>query len=289
MAEHEEVQYLRLIEKILAEGVVREDRTGVGTKSVFGAQMRFSLHSHFPLLTTKRVFWRGVAEELIWFIGGNTDARKLQNKNIHIWDGNSSKAYLERVGLGHRAAGDLGPVYGFQWRHWGAAYEDFEADYAGKGLDQLQQAIDTIRTNPSSRRIIVSAWNPTDIPEMALPPCHMTMQFYVAEGRLSCMMMQRSADMGLGVPFNIASYALLTYIIADLCNLQPGELIHTIGDAHVYLNHVEGLQEQLKRTPTPFPKLTINRHHERIEDYCFEDFTLSGYNPGAKIALPFAA
>ena len=194
-----------MVREVIAEGVKRGDRTGTGTLSVFGRQMRFDLREGFPLLTTKRVFWRGVAEELLWFIRGSTSAKELQEKNIHIWDGNGSREFLDKNGLGHREEGDLGPVYGFQWRHFGADYQDMHADYSGQGVDQLAEVIDKIRNKPEDRRIIISAWNPAAIPEMALPPCHCFCQFYVANGELSCQLYQRSCDMGLGVPLNIAS------------------------------------------------------------------------------------
>lgn len=234
---HEELQYLNLVRDILENGVARNDRTGVGTLSKFGAQMRFNLRDgRFPLLTTKRVFWRGVAEELLWFISGSTNARELQAKGIHIWDGNASREFLDRQGLTHREEGDLGPVYGFQWRHFGATYVDMHTDYRGQGVDQLAACIELIKKDPNNRRIVMSAWNPSDLKLMALPPCHMFCQFYVANGELSCQvtflpllssqapqMYQRSADMGLGVPFNIASYSLLTRLVAQVCDLQPGK------------------------------------------------------------------
>lgn len=257
--EHDEVQYLNLIRRILKSGIRRGDRTGVGTIGVFGTQMRFNLRNQFPLLTTKRVFWRAVAEELLWFVKGSTDARLLQQKNIRIWDGNSTREFLDASGFQDREVGDLGPVYGFQWRHFGAKYKTCNDDYAGQGVDQLQEVINSIKNNPNDRRIIMSAWNPCDIPQMALPPCHCLAQFYVSEGELSCMLYQRSADMGLGVPFNIASYALLTYMIAHITGLKPGDFVHTLGDTHVYLNHVEPLKEQLVRDPRPFPTLKIKR------------------------------
>nr|CAI5855914.1 unnamed protein product [Callosobruchus analis] len=258
--EHEEYQYLNHIKKILEQGVKRGDRTGVGTYSIFGAQMRYSLYDEtFPLLTTKRVFWRAVVEELLWFIRGSTNAIELKEKNIHIWDANSTREFLDSIGLKDREEGDLGPVYGFQWRHFGAEYKGMHADYTNKGIDQLAHVINTIKTRPTDRRIIMCAWNPVDIPEMALPPCHCLCQFFVANDELSCQLYQRSADMGLGVPFNIASYALLTYMIAHVTGLKPGEFIHTLGDSHVYLNHKEALMEQLKREPRPFPKLIIKR------------------------------
>jgi dihydrofolate reductase/thymidylate synthase len=288
-SEHPEQQYLRLAREVLRTGVRRGDRTGTGTLSVFGRQMRFSLRDGtLPLLTTKRVFWRGVAEELLWFVRGSTNAKLLQDKKVRIWDGNSSREYLDSIGLTNREVGDLGPVYGFQWRHWGAEYTDMHANYEGKGIDQLQRCIDTIRTNPTDRRIIMSAWNPTAMPDMALPPCHMFCQFYVANGELSCSMYQRSADMGLGVPFNIASSALLTHMIAHVTGLAPGEFVHTIGDAHVYANHVEALQVQLQREPRPFPTLTIKRTVDKIDDFVYEDFAVEGYEPHGNIKMQMA-
>ncbi|KAL5491086.1 hypothetical protein EMCRGX_G016306 [Ephydatia muelleri] len=282
---HDEYQYLNLIRTILERGTIKGDRTGTGTKSIFGAQMRFSLRDGFPLLTTKRVFWRGIAEELLWFIAGETNAHKLSEKNIHIWDANASRTALDSLGFSDREEGDLGPVYGFQWRHFGAKYVNMHTDYHGQGVDQLAKVIETIRKNPDDRRIIMTAWNPTDISKMALPPCHALVQFYVSNGELSCQLYQRSADMGLGVPFNIASYALLTYMIAHVCNLKPGDFVHTLGDAHVYLNHIEPLREQLKRTPRPFPKLEIKRKVEEIDDFTFNDFVLSNYQPHPKIDM----
>ncbi|KAL6059852.1 Bifunctional dihydrofolate reductase-thymidylate synthase [Balamuthia mandrillaris] len=286
---HEERQYLDLVRDIIENGNTREDRTGVGTKSKFGCQMRFSLRNdHFPLLTTKRVFWRGVAEELLWFISGSTNANTLSEKNVNIWKPNGSKEFLAKRGLGHREEGDLGPVYGFQWRHWGAEYTDMHADYKGKGLDQLAACIDLIKRDPTSRRIVMSAWNPSDLDLMALPPCHMFCQFYVANDELSCQLYQRSADMGLGIPFNIASYALLTRLVAQVCGLKSGELVHTIGDAHVYLNHIDGLKEQLQRDPLPFPKLHIKQRGQTIDDFTFDDLELEGYQCHKTISLPFA-
>ncbi|KAI8116259.1 Thymidylate synthase [Lucilia cuprina] len=283
-----EQQYLDLIAQIIEKGVDRGDRTGVGTVSIFGAQMRFDMRNSFPLLTTKRVFWRAVAEELLWFVHGCTDAKILQEKNIHIWDGNSDRKFLDKLGFTEREEGDLGPVYGFQWRHFGAKYRTCHDDYSNEGVDQLKEVINTIRTNPNDRRIIMSAWNPLDIPQMALPPCHCLAQFYVANGELSCQLYQRSADMGLGVPFNIASYALLTYMIAHITGLKPGDFIHTTGDTHVYKNHIEPLKEQLKRKPRPFPKLLIKREVKDIEDFKFEDFEIVGYKPYPKIEMEMA-
>jgi len=285
----EEQQYLDLIRDIITNGVVRGDRTGTGTISKFGVQMRFSLRNNtFPLLTTKKVFWRGVAEELLWFVKGSTNAKELQDKDIHIWDGNGSREFLDSRGLSHREVGDLGPVYGFQWRHFGAEYQNMHSDYTGKGVDQLIDCINKIKNTPEDRRIIMSAWNPADLDKMALPPCHMFCQFYVANNELSCQMYQRSADMGLGVPFNIASYSLLTYMIAHVCGMQLGDFVHTIGDAHVYSNHVDALKEQLLRTPKSFPKFKFNKNVQNIEEFKYEDFVIEGYNPDAVIKMKMA-
>lgn len=253
------MQYLDLIRYILDHGVLRTDRTNTGTRSVFGTQMRFSLaNGRIPLLTTKRVFWRGVAEELLWFIHGSTDGRLLKNKNIHIWEGNGTREYLDRVGLCDYEEDDLGPIYGFQWRHFGAEYRGRDVDYTNEGVDQLQEVIHLLRTDPTSRRILLTAWNPLALSRMALPPCHVLAQFYVANGRLSCQMYQRSADMGLGVPFNIASYSLLTILLAHITHLEPGDFIHVIGDTHVYINHEEALRQQLEREPTEFPTVSLH-------------------------------
>lgn len=285
---HEEYLYLRLVEDILSNGTSKDDRTGTGTISKFGCQMRFNLRKNFPLLTTKKVFWRGVVEELLWFISGSTNAKILQEKGIHIWDGNASRDYLDGLGLKDREEGDLGPVYGFQWRHFGARYSNMHADYTGQGFDQLLDVIYKIKNNPDDRRIILSAWNPSDLKLMALPPCHMFAQFYVANKELSCQMYQRSADMGLGVPFNIASYALLTCMIAHVCDLSPGDFVHVIGDAHVYRTHVRPLQEQLQKAPKPFPILKINPERKDIDSFVAADFKLSGYDPHDKIEMKMA-
>ena len=251
--------------------------------------MRFSLKDgKFPLLTTKRVFWRGVVEELLWFIRGDTNALHLREKNVKIWDANSSTEFLTSVGLGHREEGDLGPIYGFQWRHFGARYTDMHADYTGQGIDQLAQLINDIKTNPMSRRLILTAWNPYDLPIMALPPCHMFCQFYVNQGELSCQLYMRSCDMGLGVPFNIASYCLLTYMMAQVCDLRPGEFIHVLGDAHVYRDHVNALKQQLLRKPRSFPRLNINPSVKNIDEFKFEDFELIDYNPYGAIQMKMA-
>ena len=285
----EEQQYLDALKDIMENGVIRGDRTGTGTISKFGVQMRYSLRNNtFPLLTTKRVFWRGVAEELLWFVKGCTNANELKEKDIHIWDGNGSREFLDSRGLQHREEGDLGPVYGFQWRHFGAEYTDMHADYTGKGVDQLKACVETIIRNPEDRRIIFSAWNPADLDKMALPPCHMFCQFYVANGELSLQMYQRSADMGLGVPFNIASYSLLLVMMAQVCGLQPGEFVHTIGDAHIYLNHLDALKEQVKRRPRAFPKIEINSEINDIDAFKFSDFKIVGYSPDKTIKMKMA-
>ena len=269
-----------------------------------------------PLVTTKRVFVRAVIAELLWFIAGSTSSIPLSEAGIKIWDGNGSREYLDSVGLSHREVGDLGPVYGFQWRHFGAEYVDAKTDYTGKGVDQLAEVIDKLKNKPYDRRIILSAWNPADLGKMALPPCHMFAQFYVSfpkvpkstmsangdpagsaahmngngiprpRGVLSCQLYQRSCDMGLGVPFNIASYALLTHMLADVCDLTPGTFIHTMGDAHVYLDHVDALKIQLERIPRDFPVLTILDHHEgSIDGWKADDFEIKGYKPHAGIPM----
>ena len=286
---HEEYQYLDMIREILDTGVERGDRTGTGTLSVFGRQMRFNLRrGQLPLLTTKRVFWRGVAEELLWFVRGSTDARLLSDRGVKIWDGNGSREFLDSRGLKEREEMDLGPVYGFQWRHFGAEYSDMHADYSGQGVDQLAEVVDKIKNNPNDRRIILTAWNPAALSKMALPPCHMFAQFYVADGELSCQMYQRSCDMGLGVPFNIASYSLLTVMLASVCGLKPGDFVHSLGDAHVYLNHVEPLEEQLKNEPRPFPTLRVNPDVKEIDQFTMDDFTLEGYAPHKTIKMKMA-
>ncbi|KAK0713336.1 thymidylate synthase [Lasiosphaeria miniovina] len=307
---HEEYQYLELVRDILDNGELRRDRTGTGTYSIFAPRpLKFSLNRDgtpiLPLLTTKRVFTRAVIAELLWFVGGNTSSTALSAAGVKIWDGNGSREFLDNLGLTHREAGDLGPVYGFQWRHFGADYVDCHADYAGQGVDQLARIIDTLRTNPYDRRLILTAWNPKDLPQMVLPPCHMFAQFYVSyprsrstssetsetdkpKGHLHCQLYQRSCDMGLGVPFNIASYALLTHMLAHVCDLVPGSLTHVMGDAHVYLNHVDALRTQLERKPRDFPELEISAARPRggsIDGWAAEDFVIKGYNPHKTIAM----
>eukprot|EP00300_Choanocystis_sp_HF-7_P003398 c12607_g1_i1.p1 GENE.c12607_g1_i1~~c12607_g1_i1.p1 ORF type:complete len:482 (+),score=87.60 c12607_g1_i1:59-1504(+) len=285
---HPEHQYLDLIRRIIATADHRDDRTHVGTVAIFGTQMRFDLRTSFPLLTTKKVFFRGVVEELLWFLRGCTDSNELKKRNIHIWDENGSRSFLDNLGFTDRKEGDLGPVYGFQWRHFGAKYIDAYSDYTGQGIDQLKLCIEQIRTNPNSRRIVMSAWNPVDIPKMALPPCHILCQFFVSHGELSCHMYQRSGDMGLGVPFNIASYALLTCMVAKVCNLKPGDFVHTIGDTHVYNTHIEALREQLTREPKPFPTLRINTNKTDIDSITAEEIVLEGYEHHPTIKMQMA-
>ncbi|KAI5837987.1 thymidylate synthase/dCMP hydroxymethylase domain-containing protein [Morchella snyderi] len=292
---HPEHQYLSLVRRILTEGEHRPDRTGTGTLALFAPpQLRFSLRDNtFPLLTTKRVHTRAILHELLWFISGSTSSLPLSARGVKIWDANGSRTALDRLGFTDRAVGDLGPVYGFQWRHFGAEYRGPDADYAGQGVDQLAAAINTLKTNPCDRRIILSAWNPADLAKMALPPCHMFAQFYVgyprgrgegASGELSCLLYQRSCDMGLGVPFNIASYAALTRMVAGVCGLDAGEFVHTMGDAHVYVDHVDALKVQLEREPRPFPRLVL-KERSGIDDYVFEDFEIVDYEPWPAIKM----
>jgi len=284
-----EENYLSLVRKIITEGELRDDRTKVGTVSLFGQTMRFDISQSVPVLTCKKILWKKVISELLWMISGSTFVGDLQKRGVNFWNPNSSRAFLDSRGLTHYQEGDLGPVYGFQWRHFGAEYKGYEHDYSGQGTDQLQQVIDLLKTDPTSRRIILSAWNPADTDKMALPPCHMMAQFYVSEGRkLSCHLTQRSGDMFLGVPFNIFSYTVLTYILAHLTGYEPGELIHTLGDAHIYSNHVESAKLMLSRTPRAPPKLLITRTVESVDDFNLGDFKLSGYSPHGFIAAEMA-
>ncbi|KAI8811780.1 thymidylate synthase [Cladochytrium replicatum] len=293
---HEEYQYLNLVRHVLSQTSPRTDRTGTGTLSIFAPpQLRFSLkNGALPLLTTKRVFLRPIFEELMWFLRGQTDSSILSKKNVKIWDKNGSREFLDKVGLSHRREGDLGPIYGFQWRHFGAEYTDADADYEGNGVDQLKEIVQKITTNPTDRRIILSAWNPAAMRDMALPPCHMFCQFYVAlpstpdaRPKLSCQLYQRSCDLGLGVPFNIASYALLTHMIAAVTDTEPLELIHVMGDTHVYLDHVDALKLQVEREPRKFPTLTLRL--SQLLAFEYEDLSLDGYQPHPKIEMGMSA
>jgi thymidylate synthase len=286
---HGEDEYLQLIRRILREGEPRVDRTGVGTLSVFHHAMRFDLADGFPLLTTKRTNFTAIKEELLWFLRGDTDSTRLAERGVRIWDANGSRAALDALGFTDRRVGDLGPVYGFQWRHFGASYVDADASYDGQGVDQIQGLVDSITTHPTSRRHILCAWNPRDMSQMALPPCHVLAQFYVSnDQRLHCHLYQRSGDVGLGVPFNIASYALLTHMIAHCCGLAPGVLHHTLGDAHVYANHVEALKTQLARDPRPWPTLHLAPHVSNIFEFDSDDISLQNYDPHPFIIMPMA-
>jgi thymidylate synthase len=302
-------QYLHLLETIINTGVDKGDRTGVGTRSIFGHQMRFNLEEGFPLLTTKKMATRAIIHELIWFLKGDSNLKYLAENNVHIWDewpykayliktnqtvpASSSpewqeglKAFIEKIKVDDAFAkeyGNLGPIYGYQWRSWPTP--------DGKHIDQLAEVVEQIKNNPNSRRMIVSAWNVADINEMAksgLPPCHCLFQFYVADGKLSCQMYQRSADTFLGVPFNIASYALLTMMIAQITGLKPGEFIHTLGDTHIYSNHFDQVKEQLSRTPKNLPTMKINPEKTRLEDFTIDDFELTNYDPHPAIKAQIA-
>lgn len=261
-------QYLDLLNRIMTEGVDRGDRTGTGTRSVFGHQMRFNLDEGFPLLTTKKLHLRSIIYELLWFLRGDTNVKYLQDNGVRIWNEWASPD------------GDLGHIYGYQWRSW--------PRYDGGFVDQISEAVETIKTNPESRRIIVSAWNVADLPNMNLPPCHAFFQFYVADGRLSLQLYQRSADTFLGVPFNIASYSLLLMMMAQVTGLRAGDFIHTLGDTHIYHNHFDQVREQLTRTPRALPVMTLNPDVKSIFDFKYEDFQLSGYDPLPHIKAPIA-
>ncbi len=261
-------QYLYLLSHVKKNGIKKEDRTGTGTLSVFGYQMRFNLADGFPLLTTKKIHLKSVIHELLWFLSGETNIKYLKDNSVSIWDEWAD------------TNGDLGPVYGHQWRSWDTA--------SGESVDQIAQLIDQLKNNPDSRRLIVSAWNVGALAEMKLPPCHAFFQFYVAEKKLSCQLYQRSADIFLGVPFNIASYALLTMMVAEVCNLEYGEFVHTLGDAHIYINHLDQVNEQLERAPKPLPQMKINRKIKNIFDFKYDDFELIGYDPYPLIKAPVA-
>ncbi|WP_150525522.1 thymidylate synthase [Roseibium sediminis] len=261
-------QYLDLMQKVLDEGVDRGDRTGTGTRSIFGHQMRFDLSQGFPLVTTKKLHLKSIVHELLWFLSGDTNVKYLQDNGVKIWDEWADEN------------GDLGPVYGYQWRSWPAP--------DGRSIDQIANLLQMIRTNPQSRRLIVSAWNPALVDDMALPPCHSLFQFYVADGKLSCQLYQRSADIFLGVPFNIASYALLTMMVAQVTGLKAGDFVHSFGDAHLYHNHFDQAREQLTRKPRPLPTMAINPNVNDLFAFQFDDFELSGYDPHPHIKAPIA-
>lgn len=262
------IQYHNLLREIVSKGELKGDRTGTGTKSIFGYQMRFNLEDGFPLLTTKKMHLRSIIHELLWFLSGDTNIKYLHDNKVTIWDEWADEN------------GDLGPVYGHQWRSWAAP--------DGRIIDQISQVVETIRTNPDSRRIIVSAWNPGEVDKMALPPCHAMFQFYVSDGKLSCQLYQRSADVFLGVPFNIASYALLTMMVAKVTGLKAGEFVHTLGDAHIYTNHFDQVELQLSRTPKSLPTMKIDRDTDDIFSFKYEDFILEDYDPFPTIKAPIA-
>ena len=261
-------QYLDLLQHVLDHGTRKSDRTGTGTLSVFGAQLRFDLNAGFPLVTTKKVHLKSIIHELLWFLKGETNTRYLKDNGVTIWDEWA------------KPDGELGPVYGYQWRSWPTA--------DGRHIDQISQVLDQLRKNPDSRRMIVSAWNVADLDKMALMPCHAFFQFYVADGRLSCQLYQRSADMFLGVPFNIASYSLLTLMVAQVCGLKPGDFVHTFGDTHLYMNHLDQAREQLSRTPRPLPVMKLNPAVKDLFAFKYEDFTLENYDPHPVIRAPIA-
>ena len=262
------IQYLMLLEKVMSEGVTRDDRTGTGTKSIFGYQMRFDLSKGFPLLTTKKLHLRSIIYDLLWFLSGNTNISYLKENGVSIWDDWADEN------------GDLGPVYGYQWRSWQTPDR--------RQIDQIKNLVEQLKNNPDSRRHIITAWNPADVDYMALPPCHCLFQFYIADGKLSCQLYQRSADIFLGVPFNIASYALLTMMLAQVLELEPGDFVHTLGDAHLYLNHLEQAQTQISRLPGALPTMKINPEKKDIFDFVFEDFSLEDYEAQPHIRAPIA-
>ncbi|MFW6051392.1 MAG: thymidylate synthase [Myxococcota bacterium] len=277
-------QYLDLLRKVLDEGVDRPDRTGTGTRSIFGHQMRVDLRQGFPLLTTKKVHLKSIVHELLWFLSGDTDARTLQAAGVTIWDEWATAEQTARFG---RPEGDLGPIYGHQWRNFGATRRP-DGSYADDGVDQIARLVEGLRERPHSRRHLVTGWHPREADEVALPPCHTLFQLYVADGRLSCQLYQRSADLFLGVPFNIASYALLTLMLAHVTGLEPAEFIHTFGDVHLYHNHFEQARTQLAREPRPQPRMHITRSVSSIFDFRYGDFRLEGYDPHPRIPAPVA-
>jgi len=298
----EEQQYLDLIKKIINEGETRQTRNSV-TKSIFGEKIEFDISKSIPFITTKKLAYKTVIKELLWFLSGSTDNQQLLDQNVGIWKGNASREYMDSIGFTEREVNDLGPVYGHQWRHFNAEYINHKTDYRGQGIDQIKNVIDLLKNDPMSRRIILSAWNPCQLDQMNLPPCHLLAQFYVSantnsvcgtstasantnsvcgtstDKELSCLLYQRSADVGLGLPFNIASYAVLTYILAKLTNMKPNKLIITIGDAHIYENHLDTLKEQITRKPFKFPSLYINptKTYDNISDFTLDDFILEDY------------
>jgi thymidylate synthase len=283
----EEQQYLDLIKKIINEGETRQTRNSV-TKSIFGEKIEFDISKSIPFITTKKLAYKTVIKELLWFLSGSTDNQILLDQNVGIWKGNASREYMDSIGFTEREVNDLGPVYGHQWRYFNAEYINHKTDYHGQGVDQIKNVIDLLKNDPMSRRIILSAWNPCQLDQMNLPPCHLLAQFYVSTNtnsvcdtnkELSCLLYQRSADVGLGLPFNIASYAVLTYILAKLTNMKPKKLIITIGDAHIYENHIDTLKEQITRKPFKFPTLHIDptKIYNNVSDFTLDDFIVEDY------------
>ena len=287
---NEEYQYLDIMKDLINNGDRRETRNAI-TFSKFGARMEFDLdNNRIPILTTKRVACKTVIKELLWFIKGSTDNQLLQEQGVHIWDGNSSREYLDRSGFTDREENELGPIYGFQWRHSGAEYKNRHTNYESQGVDQLQNCIDLLKKDPTSRRMIVCSWNPKDLDQMALPPCHILFQWYVSsDNRLSLQLYQRSGDFFLGVPFNIMSYSVLIYMVAHITGLKPGKFIHIIGDAHAYDCHLDAINEQLKRIPSQFPTFKINREVKSIDDFKLEDFEIENYNSHGSIKAEMVA
>ena len=288
---HEEQQYLDLLREVLDHGELRlSERTGVGTKALFGRQHRYSLRNEsFPLFTTKKVSFSLVLSELLWMLSGDTRVKTLQDQGNHIWDGNTTRSFLDAQGMTDFETGLLGKGYGYQWRHCGRHYDKQTGEVSGPGVDQLADVLEQLKSNPESRRHLVVSWNPLHLKEMALAPCHCFFQFFVAKEELSCLFYQRSCDLGLGVPFNVASYALLTIIMAHLTGLKPGELIHSMGDVHIYLSHEESLRKQIERSPYPFPRLRItNASWIRLEDVRAEEIQLLGYKSHSKLKMSMA-
>ena len=293
---YEEQKYLDLIDKIIKNGDIRQTRNSI-TKSIFGERLEFDISNSIPFITTKKLAWKTVIKELLWFLSGSTDNSKLTEQNVTIWNGNATREFMDNNGFTTREINDLGPIYGHQWRHFNAEYIDNHTDYTNKGIDQINNVLYLLKNDPMSRRILFSAWNPSQIKQMNLPPCHIMAQFYVSinketnEQELSCQMYQRSSDVGLGLPFNIASYAVLTYIFAKLTNMKPNKIIIVIGDAHIYQDHELKLVEQLNRKPYKFPQLIINpeKDYKSINDFTIDDFILENYTYYDIIKMPMIA
>ena len=289
---NDEKNYLNIAKELITEGDIRDDRTGTGVYGMFGKSLEFDLRNNiFPLLTTKRVFTKGIIEELLWFLRGETNSKKLEEKGVNIWKGNTTREFLDNNGLGDYPEGQIGPMYGFNWRHWGEEYTGMNTDYTGKGIDQIKNAIELIKNNPTSRRIVVSCWDVDVMEKGVLNPCHILFQFYVSVERkeLSCQLYQRSVDWMLGCPFNIASYALLTHLMAQVTGLKAAKLRMCFGDTHIYSNQLEGVKTQLSRKPRKFPTLMLNKNVKNIDNFKIEDFKILDYDPHQSIKFPFSA